>query len=270
MFSVPALLKFFKLPKFPQNTQHPFNRSNQSVLKEISPEYSLEGLMLKLLYFGHLMRGINSLEKTLILGKIEGRRRRGRQRMRWIDAIADSMGQIWASSGRCWRARKPDVLQSMGSQKVCDDWVIEQQLLSIIFRIKKIKEINGPWELSGLVSSSAGTWMDACDPRSRTWLSDWKQTNTKIKKTFLILWFSTLKSTVVQDNSCHTGDGIQWISKKSYWMEEGEEEGDSRAERWSATGGQAVISLTPDVDGEGNGNPLQYSCLENPMDGGAW
>ena len=53
-------------------------------------------------------------------------------------------------------------------------------------------------------------------------------------------------------------------------MEEGEEEGDSRAERWSATGGQAVISLTPDVDGEGNGNPLQYSCLENPMDGGAW
>ena len=64
-------------------------RSNQSILKEISPEYALEGLMLKLKlqYFGHLMQRIDSLEKTLILGKIEGRRRRGRQRMRWLDGI---------------------------------------------------------------------------------------------------------------------------------------------------------------------------------------
>ena len=67
-------------------------RSNQSILKEINPEYSLEGLKLKLQYFGHLMRRANSLEKTLILGKIEGRRRRGRQRMRWLDGITDSMG----------------------------------------------------------------------------------------------------------------------------------------------------------------------------------
>ena len=68
-------------------------RSNQSILKEINPEYSLEGLMqkLKLQYFGHLMRRANSLEKTLMLGKIEGRRRRGRQRMRWLDGITDSM-----------------------------------------------------------------------------------------------------------------------------------------------------------------------------------
>ena len=68
--------------------------SNQSILKEISPGCSLEGLMLrlKLQYFGHLMRRIDSLEKTLILGKIEGRRRRGQQRMRWLDGIADSMG----------------------------------------------------------------------------------------------------------------------------------------------------------------------------------
>ena len=68
-------------------------RSNQSILKEISPEYSLEGLMLKLKlqYFGHLMRITDSLEKTLILGKIEGGRRRGRQRMRWLDGITDSM-----------------------------------------------------------------------------------------------------------------------------------------------------------------------------------
>ena len=68
-------------------------RSNQSILKEISPEYSLEGLMLrlKLQYFGHLMGRADSFEKTLMLGKIEGRRRRGRQRMRWLDGISDSM-----------------------------------------------------------------------------------------------------------------------------------------------------------------------------------
>ena len=68
-------------------------RSNQSILKEMNPEYSLEGLILKpkLLYFGHLMRRDNSLEKTLMLGKIEGRKKRGQQRMRWLNGITDSM-----------------------------------------------------------------------------------------------------------------------------------------------------------------------------------
>ena len=66
-------------------------RSDQSILKEISPEYSLEGLMLKLQYFGHLMQRTDSLEKPLMLGMIEGWRRRGRQRMRWLDGITDSM-----------------------------------------------------------------------------------------------------------------------------------------------------------------------------------
>ena len=75
-------------------------RSNKSILKEISPEYSLEGLMLKLKlrYFGHLMYRANSLEKTLMLGKIEGRRRRGQQRMRWLDGITDAM-EMSSSSG---------------------------------------------------------------------------------------------------------------------------------------------------------------------------
>ena len=66
-------------------------RSNQSILKEINPEYSLEGLMLKLQYFGHLMQRTDSLEKTLMLGKIEGRRRRRQQKMRWLNSITDSM-----------------------------------------------------------------------------------------------------------------------------------------------------------------------------------
>ena len=76
-------------------------RSNQSILKEISPELSLKGLMLKLKlqYFGHLMQRTDSFEKTLTLGKIEGRRRRGRQRMRWLDGIIDSkdmgLGRLW-------------------------------------------------------------------------------------------------------------------------------------------------------------------------------
>ena len=91
-------------------------RSNQSILKEINPEYSLEALMLKL-KFQYLMQRADSLEKTLMLGKIEGRWRRGWQRIRWLDDITNSMDIVWASSGRRWKAGKPRMLQSMGSQR---------------------------------------------------------------------------------------------------------------------------------------------------------
>ena len=102
-------------------------RSNQSILKEISPGCSLEGLMLKLKLqiFGHLMRTADSFEKTHMLGKIEGRRRRGRQRMRWLVGITDSMDMSLSKLRGWWWTGRPSVLQSMGSQRVRHNWATE-------------------------------------------------------------------------------------------------------------------------------------------------
>ena len=102
-------------------------RYNQSILKEFSPGCSLEGLMLKLKlqYFGHLMRRADSFEKTLMLGKIVGRRRRERQRMWWLDGITDSIDWVWINSVSWWWTGMPGVLQFMGSQRVRHDWATE-------------------------------------------------------------------------------------------------------------------------------------------------
>ena len=100
-------------------------KSSQSILKEISPEYSLQGpmLKLKLQYFGHLMLRIDSSEKTLMLGKIEGGRRRGRQRMRRL--VLTWWTWVWVVSESWWWTGKPSILQSMDFQKVRQDWGTE-------------------------------------------------------------------------------------------------------------------------------------------------
>ena len=104
-------------------------RSNQSILQEINTEYSLEGLMLKLklLYFGHLMWTANSLEKTVILGKIEGRKRRGRQRMRWLNGIIKSMDMNLGKLQEMVRDREAWHAAVHGIPKSRTNWVTEQQ-----------------------------------------------------------------------------------------------------------------------------------------------
>ena len=102
-------------------------RANQSVLKEIRPEYSVEGLMLKLKlqYFGPLMQRTGSMENTLMLEKIVGRRKRGWQRMRWLDGITDSMDMSWINSGSWWWTWRPGMLRFMGLQRVGHNWATE-------------------------------------------------------------------------------------------------------------------------------------------------
>ena len=125
-------------------------RSNQSILKEVNAEYSLEELMLKLKlqHFGCLMQTADSLEKTLLLGKMEGRRRRRRQRIR---CPSTQWTWVWADSRRECRTGKPDVLQPMGSQRLGHDLVIEQQevhtLISCSSLVKEnTLQIDGPWK----------------------------------------------------------------------------------------------------------------------------
>ena len=114
-------------------------RSNQSILKKISPEYSLEGLMLMLKFwkFGPMIQKTNSLEKTLMLGKIEGRRRRGRQRMRWLDGITDSMDMSLSKLRELVMDKEAGVLWSMRLQRVGHEWVTELNWFAESFKSQR-------------------------------------------------------------------------------------------------------------------------------------
>ena len=112
-------------------------RSNQSILKEINPQYSLEGLMLKLQYFGHLMQRVNSLENTLMLGKTETEDWNG-----WM-ASPTQWIWVWANSRRQWRTGKPGVLQSMASRRVRHDLATEQQLFDSRSFVSGMRHLRG-------------------------------------------------------------------------------------------------------------------------------
>ena len=131
----------------------------------MSPEYSLDGLMqkLNLQYFGHLMRRTDSLEKTLMLGKIGGRRRRGWQRMRWLDGSLTRWTCVWASSRSWWYTGNPGMLQSMGSQRVGHDGASELNLLhkkilhrKLIAFIKLYNKVN--YNFIGLIVRTGYPW----------------------------------------------------------------------------------------------------------------
>ena len=110
------------------------SKEMKSIIKEINPEYSWKGLMLKLKlqFFGHLVQRADSLEKTLMLGKTEGKRRRWQQSTRWLDGITNPMDMSW-NKLRYWRTEEPEVLQSMGSQRIKLDLATEQQQIQLTY-----------------------------------------------------------------------------------------------------------------------------------------
>ena len=140
-------------------------RSNQPILREINPKYSLEGLVLKLQYIGHLMWRSGSLEKTLMLWKIESKRRRGWQRMTWLNGITDSTDMSLRKLGEIWRIGKPGVLQFMGSQRIGCDLATEQHHHHHIYMCLWVSKISDSQLASTL---KEGSWYLRRNKRGET------------------------------------------------------------------------------------------------------
>ena len=177
--------------------------SNQSILKEISPEYLLVALMLKLKlqYFGHLMWRTDSLEKILILGKIEGRRRRGEQRMRWLDGSPTGWTWVWVSSRIWWWTGRPGLLQSLGWERVGHDWVTELSV-NYIYHVAlyiSCTYLSYNWKLVKLSQ----------DPEGSSWAQKpFCITNYLIVGNRLLLAFFTFPAfRSANSNSCSSGNG---------------------------------------------------------------
>ena len=160
---------------------------NQSILKEISPGCSLVGLKLKLKlqYFGHLIQRTDSLEKALMLGKIEGRKRRGRQRMRWLDVSPTRWTWVWVDSRSWWWTGRPGMLQFMGSQRVRHNWATELNRTEMIFKLgfsAASELIISPWYLpcrhelllfSHSVMSNSAIWWTAAHHIPLSFINCW-------------------------------------------------------------------------------------------------
>ena len=264
--------------------------SNQSILKEISPEYSLEGLMLKLKlqYFGHLMRRTDLLEKSLMLGKMEDRRRRGQQRMKWLDGITAWWTWVWASSRSWWWTGKPGVLQSMGLQRVRHDWVTELNWTEL----RQFKHFE---ECTSVLDVGNGAFGRSLQRSSRNPLNDQITKKQWALNNDIQAW--EFRSSILDGPDAPTEPALQgekpsmrwflsWCSKSSmrpelllwllvlalgtfFWVNlstsmgyPGGSEVKASASNVGDPGSIPVLGRSP---GEENGNPLQYSCLENPM-----